>query len=119
MRSFPQDQVLVFPVGSVFPNATRFSASWKRADDDEPRGGVALAFSSPPPLQIRQHADLPNGDYMVSIEVVAPHARAEEPQENPQNTQLWPGQQGVQTNIERRVTLSGGETVVGLAAGGF
>jgi hypothetical protein len=119
VRSFPHDQVLVFPVGSAFPNATRFSASWKRADDKEPRGGVTLAFSAPPPLQIRQHADLPNGDYMVSIEVVVPNTSAEKPPENPESALLEPGQRGVQTNIERRVTLLGGETMVALAAGGF
>jgi hypothetical protein len=119
-RSFPHDQVLVFPVGSVFPNATRFSASWKSAGDNEPRGGITLAFSTPPPLQIRQHADLPNGDYMVSIEiVVSPVASREKDQESAQITQLEPSSRGVQTNIERRVTLLGGETMVALAAGGF
>lgn len=119
MRSFPHDQILVFPVGSAFPNALRFSASWRRTDDKEPRGGVTLAFSTPPPLQIRQHADLPNGDYMVSIEVVVPISTTEKPTENPQSPQLEPTPRGVQTNIERRVTLLGGETMVALAAGGF
>jgi hypothetical protein len=119
-RSLPHDQVLVFPVGSVFPNATRFSASWKSSGDSEPRGGITLAFSAPPPLQIRQHADLPNGDYMVSIEVVvSPVASSEKAQEHAQTTQLEASSRGVQTNIERRVTLSGGETMVALAAGGF
>jgi hypothetical protein len=153
-RSFPHDQVLVFPVGSAFPNATRFSASWKQAGDGEPRGGVTLAFTTPAPLQIRQHAALPNGDYLVSIEVVVssgvatdtatgaeknkptvargpegpapdentPHESAETARkrlENPQTAQVLPTTRGVQTNIERRVTLSGGETIVALAAGGF
>jgi hypothetical protein len=119
-RSFPHDQVLVFPVGSVFPNATRFSASWKSAGDRETRGGITLAFSAPPPLQIRQHADLPNGDYMVSIEVVvSPVASSEKAQENAQNAQLEASSRGMQTNIERRVTLLGGETMVALAAGGL
>jgi hypothetical protein len=119
-RSFPHDQVLVFPVGSAFPNATRFSASWKRANDSEPRGGVTLAFIAPPPLQIRQHADLPNGDYTLTIEVVvAVVASAEKSGENPTNAALLLGPRGVQTNIERRVTLAGGETMVALAAGGL
>jgi hypothetical protein len=115
MRSFPHDQVLIFPVGSAFPNATRFSASWKRAADHESQGGITLAFTTPPPLQIRQHADLPNGDYTVSIEVVCPAGA----RQNSLNAELTPEQRGVQTNIERRVTLVGGETVVALAAGGF
>ncbi|HWZ89437.1 MAG TPA: hypothetical protein VNW92_11325 [Polyangiaceae bacterium] len=123
-RSLPHDQILVFPVGSTFPNATRFSASWRQAGDSEPRGGVTLSFSTPPPLQIRQHADVPNGNYLVSIEVVVPGAsRAQqvlpEARENPQNAEVSRTGRGLQTNIERRVTLAGGETVVALAAGGF
>jgi hypothetical protein len=124
MRSFPHDQVLIFPVGSAFPNATRFSASWRQPGDNEPRGGVTLSFATPPPLQIKQHADLPNGDYQLSIEVVIslPPSSETHPagdRENPQTAQVLPSARGVQTNIERRVTLAGGETVVALAAGGF
>jgi hypothetical protein len=109
MRGLPHDQVLVFPVGSVFPDAVRFSASWKRVEDSEPSGGVTLRFDKAPPLQIRQHASLPNGDYVVSLNV----------SENPQTGESFGAGEGVQTNIERRVTLIGGETKVGLAAGGF
>jgi hypothetical protein len=127
-RSFPHDQVLIFPVGSVFPKATRFSASWKRVEDSESRGGVTLSFTTPPPLQIRHHSDLPNGDYIVSIEIVSPRLdraeRAQPPPREPseqesQNAGLSETPRGVQTNIERRVTLIGGETLVALAAGGF
>jgi hypothetical protein len=123
-RSFPHDQTLIFPVGSVFPNATRFSASWKQPGDSEPRGGVTLAFAAPPPLQIRQHTDLPNGDYLVSIEVLVSDPSAADHSstrvgENPRNAQVLPQARGVQTNIERRVNLVGGETMVALAAGGF
>jgi hypothetical protein len=124
MHSFPHDQVLIFPVGSAFPNATRFSASWRQPGDSESRGGVTLTFARPPPLQIKQHADLPNGDYQVSIEVVignAAHAEAEatDAGKDPQTAQVSSAARGVQTNIERRVTLGGGETVVALAVGGF
>jgi hypothetical protein len=109
MRGLPHDQVFVFPVGSVFPNAIRFSASWKRVDDSEPSGGVTLTFDKAPPLQIRSHASLPNGAYVVSVNVV----------ENPQNGESLSANDGVQTNIERRVTLIGGEALVALVAGGF
>ena len=109
-RSLPHDQVLVFRLGSVFPNAVRFSASWKAAGDSEPSGGVTLAFDKAPPLEIRQHTSLPNGDYVVTLNVV------ESPQ---QKRDSKVASEGVQTNIERRVTLVGGETLVALAAGGF
>ncbi|HEY4102552.1 MAG TPA: hypothetical protein VGM44_01635 [Polyangiaceae bacterium] len=121
MRSLPHDQVLLFPVGSVFPNATRFAASWRQAGDKESRGGVTLTFTTPPPLQIRQHASLPNGDYVVSIEVTAREfdERAKDPQIAARTAQVSRGGGGMQTNIERRVTLAGGETTIALAAGGF
>ena len=124
MRSLPHDQVLLFPIGSAFPNATRFSASWRQPNEAEARGGVTLTFDSAPPLQIREHANLPNGDYVVSVEVFAPsrtlaNPGREDPPMIPQNTRVSPESRGVQTNIERRVTLIGGETLVALAAGGF
>jgi len=136
MRSFPHDQLLVFPVGSAFPNARRFSASWKQAGEREARGGVTLTFTTAPPLQIRHHADLPNGDYLVSVEVVsdfeqaafgkskptAPDDRADLPENSAkkrQSAEVSPTERGVQTNIERRVTLGGGETLVALVTGGF
>jgi hypothetical protein len=121
MRSYPHDQVLLFPVGSVFPNAVRFSASWKRVGEPEPSGGVTLAFAQAPPLQIRQHASLPNGDYVITLNIL----------QSPQNSAALTGDsgtptsalgsahEGLQTNFERRVTLAGGETLIALAAGGF
>jgi len=124
MRSLPHDQVLVFPVGSVFPKATRFSASWRATGEREERGGVTLDFTSPPPLELRQHASLPNGDYVVSVEVIVPGENdAEKAHENPPKTaisgELSIHARGLETNIVRRVSLSGGETLVALAAGGF
>jgi hypothetical protein len=136
LRSLPHDQLLIFPIGSAFPNATRFSASWKQAGEREARGGVTLTFTAPPPLQIRHHAELPNGDYLVSVEVVsdfeptaagkskptAPDESADRPENSakkPETTEVSPTERGVQTNIERRVTLGGGETLVALVTGGF
>lgn len=108
MRGLPHEQTLIFPVGSVFPNATRFSASWRGQADSEPRGGVTRAFSKAPPLQIREHAKLPNGDYIVTIEV----------SERGQNVlgvegvESDAGHAELQTSIERRVNLGGGETMI-------
>jgi hypothetical protein len=117
MRTLPHDQTLVFPVGSVFPDATRFSASWRTVDGNgrdrtaakEPSGGVTLSFKSAPPLQIRQHTRLPNGDYMVTIEIV--HSAGQRETNHESDTVG----EGLQTNIERRVSLSGGETMIALA----
>ncbi len=114
MRTLPHDQTLVFPVGSAFPDATRFSASWRTASGGngrnetaarEPSGGVTLSFKSAPPLQIREHTRLPNGDYIVTIEIVHSAGQRETDTVG----------EGLQTNIERRVSLSGGETMIALA----
>ena len=116
MRTLPHDQTLVFPVGSVYPNATRLSASWKQRGDSEPRGGVTLSFSAAPPLQIRQHARLPNGDYIVTIDIEQAPGAGGLARTHETHRETQTSSDGLQTNIERRVSLSGGETVIGLAA---
>lgn len=120
MRSLPHDQTLIFPVGTVFPNATRFVASWREPGDapNDPRGGVTLTFTSRPPSNIRQHVKVPNGDYIVTIEISTP-AQAANTQEISRPPGTAAASEGLQTNIERRVTLSGGETTIALAAGGY
>ena len=130
MRAVPREQTLIFPVGSVFPNATRFAASWKQPGDAEPRGGVSLTFDHAPPLQIRQHAKLPDGDYIVTIDILqaprsAPAAAAEvaeaetsAPRDERQTRkadETSTSSEGLQTNIERRVSLAGGEALIALA----
>jgi hypothetical protein len=128
MRSVPREQTLIFPVGSVFPNATRFAASWKQPGDEEPRGGVSLTFDHAPPLQIRQHAKVPNGDYIVTIDILqAPSAAPAQGERQRADTtgaqrkiaetsaETSSSGEGLQTNIERRVSLAGGEALIALA----
>ena len=117
MHSLPRDQTLIFPIGSVFPNATRFAASWKQPGDDEPSGGVSLTFDQAPPLQIRQHAKLPDGDYIVTIDIRQPTpAGASANADGAGQARETSGRRdGLQTNIERRVSLSGGEALIALA----
>jgi hypothetical protein len=121
MRAAPREQILIFPVGSEFPNATRFAASWKQPGEVEPRGGVSLTFDQAPPLQIRQRAKLPDGDYIVTIDILhsnralerAPEAEKAEPTKPAAKTSV--SREGLQTNIERRVSLVGGEVLIALA----
>lgn len=117
MRAAPREQTLIFPVGSVFPNATRFAASWKQPGDDQPRGGVSLSFDHAPPLQIRQRAKLPNGDYIVTIDILQAD-RVGQPthaEQAGQAAETAGSREGLQTNIERRVSLDGGEALIALA----
>ena len=117
MRAVPREQTLIFPVGSVFPNATRFAASWKQPGDDEPRGGVSLSFDQPPPLQIRQRTKLPNGDYIVTIDILQADRVGQATQAGlaRQDSETAGSREGLQTNIERRVSLDGGEALIALA----
>jgi len=108
MGKLPHDQTLVFPVGSVFPDATHFEASWRRNGDREPLGGVTRSFGAAPPLQIREHARLPDGDYIVTIGILekAEHSRRET------DVQSSGSGGGLQTNFDRRVNLTGGEAMI-------
>ena len=129
MRAAPREQTLIFPVGSTFPNASRFAASWKQAGDDEPRGGMSLTFDQPPPLQIRQRAKLPDGDYIVSIDILERQASpvkgaqtggetgetGQPPGNATQAGETAGSREGLQTIIERRVSLVGGEALIALA----
>ena len=122
MRTVPREQTLIFPVGSVFPNATRFAASWKQPGDEEARGGVSLTFEQAPPLQIREHAKLPDGDYIVTIDILqAPRPSGPEKAGLPgrdqagQTGETSGSREGLQTSIERRVSLGGGEALIALA----
>ncbi|HKO48308.1 MAG TPA: hypothetical protein VJV79_11320, partial [Polyangiaceae bacterium] len=119
MRAVPREQTLIFPVGSVFPNATRFAASWKQPGDDEPRGGVSLTFEKAPPLQIRQRTKLPDGDYIVTIDILQPPPTGEGETNKTEPTGQAPetsrSHEGLQTNFERRVSLAGGEALIALA----
>jgi hypothetical protein len=119
MRSLPRDQTLIIPVGSTFPNATRLAVTWREPSDpsSDPRGGVTLSLPDPPPLQVRQQLKIPNGDYIVAIEVELGKTR--QSLENSRVPGTNSGREGLQTNIERRVTLTGGETTIVLAAGGY
>ena len=109
--NLPHDQTLIFPVGSVFPHATRFAASWKLKGSREALGGVTRSFNAGPPLQIREHARLPDGDYIVTVDIL----------ENPETVpsagaaESSGSRAGLQTNFDRRVNLVGGETMVALA----
>jgi hypothetical protein len=102
LHGLPQDQTLIFPVGSAFPHATRFAAAWKQVGDREAQGGVTLSFNGAPPLQIRQHAKLCDGDYIVTMDIV----------EGTADTEMARAHGGLQTTIERRVNLLAGETLI-------
>ncbi|MES1172768.1 MAG: hypothetical protein ABUL62_00465 [Myxococcales bacterium] len=123
MRTLPHDQILIFPLGSSFPNAQRFSVSWQVPGSKEPSGGVTVSFKDPPPLQIRQHARLPNGNYIVTMVIESEPVRNEQQRGQEQeavnaesNAEKSISSSELKTTVERRVNLEGGETMIALSA---
>lgn len=70
----------------------RVTASWIPVGDVEATGGVILNFPGGPGREVRQVVSVPDGEYMISIEV--------EPRDL------------VTTSQARRVTLTGNELVI-------
>jgi hypothetical protein len=91
----PRDQSLVFRVGR---DVRRIDASFTREGETEPRRGVTLEFQGSAPPSVTRSVSLPNGSYVVAVEIQRQAAEGE-PSE---------------TRYSRRVTLEGGETVLAL-----
>lgn len=88
----PRDQTVVFRLGAP---VSALEASWTRAGQAEPTGGVTLTFPGNSPRRVRHEFSCPNGDYSLEIRVK-------------------PRTGGPDALYSRRVTLSGHETVVPL-----
>ena len=95
---WPREQRLAFRLGSSHENVTRLEASWARHGDAQIAGGITLSFPDPPPETVRHTLSLPNGEYMVTVEL----------------TRKGSGATRTQTTWARRVTLGGKETTLPL-----
>ncbi|GMV17671.1 MAG: hypothetical protein HS104_12705 [Polyangiaceae bacterium] len=95
LPSLPQEQVLVFRVGAP---VRRLTVSYTREGEVEPRSGATLSYTSAPTESVRHSVSLPNGRYVVSLDVERATADG-----------------GVrETSYVRRVNLDGHETVLPL-----
>jgi hypothetical protein len=103
-RTLPRDQTLVFRIGAEPSAPRRLRVAWTRVGDSDASGGATLLIRTRP-SEIRQHATLPNGDYVVTIEVDL----KEESTRPDVNSAI-----GGETISEHRVTLRGGETIIRL-----
>jgi hypothetical protein len=88
--ALPREQVFVLRVG---PGARRIEASFTREGERVPVNTVKLAFPTSAPSRVRHVLSLPNGRYVVRVEVDRGAADSHK-----------------ETSYVRRVTLSGGET---------
>lgn len=105
--SLPHDQTLVFRLGEGVQPVRKLSATWTRAGQDEPAGGVTLRFADHAPASVRHKLRLRNGSYLLTIDL----ERAAPQTTSPGRATLG-GKHTAQIHYLRRVDLEGGETVV-------
>lgn len=106
-ESAPQDQALVFRL-PMRPgaSATVLEAHFTPVGEREPIRGLTLTVSFPQPREVRQPVRLPDGDYIVAVQLTW------EPVSGPSAPVK------METISARRVTLNGHETLVVLDAKG-
>lgn len=108
LAHFPHEQVLVFrPHESI----ARLEASWTAEGEGTATGGVTLNLPQPQ-REVIQRVSLPNGRYTLAIHVDRPQSDLRAPNRGSPASQ--DGAQPVDTTVIRTVTLSGGETIIGL-----
>lgn len=100
-RSWPREQTVVFrlprPLAEV---ATRLEASFTPLGDTEPARGLSLTLNPPGPRDLRQTLDLPDGEYIIALDLTYPDKSGPSAPEKSE------------TSRARRVTLMGQETLV-------
>lgn len=104
----PREQPVVFRLPSATPGrATALAADFTPAGDAEPLAGLTLSIDGAPGREVRQTVRLPDGDYIVSVELTwGDAAGPSAPTKS-------------ETTYARRVTLNGHETLVVLDAKGL
>jgi hypothetical protein len=107
-RSVPKEQPLVFrlPQHPEF-TATALAAQLTPAGQREPIAGVSIALDSPQPREVRRPLRVPDGDYIVSVELTWNHSSGPSA---PVKTE---------TSRTHRVSLTGHETLVVLDSKGL
>jgi hypothetical protein len=90
--AIPRDQTVIFRLAEN--DVKSLSATFTRHGDDEPLGGVTLAFDGHAPRDVTHRVALPNGEYVLTIDVGRERASA------------------AQTTMMRQVILQGGVTTV-------
>jgi hypothetical protein len=90
--AIPRDQTVIFRLAE--DDVKSLSATFTRRGDDEPLSGVTLAFDAHAPRDVTHRVALPNGEYVLTIDVGLERASA------------------AQTSMMRQVILQGGVTTV-------
>jgi hypothetical protein len=130
-RDLPREQPIVFrfPLGERTA-AEELTASFTRVGEREARAGISLSLREVKGHDIRCSVHLPNGDYIVTVELTegqsnSANKKASEPTLTPITSASATGapepnvghsRNRVETLVVRRVTLEGAESIVPLGA---
>jgi hypothetical protein len=97
---FPRDQTLVFRLPSSDATPHELEVAFTPVGATRATQGFSIALTEPQRREIRHEVRLPNGDYLVTIELTSTHYSAS-------NAPVK-----LETSAVRRVTLSGQETLI-------
>jgi hypothetical protein len=99
--TWPKEQTVVFRLPRQLAEvATRLDASFTPVGDAAPARGLSLNLNPPGPRDVRQVVNLPDGEYIVALELTFPDKSGPSA---PKKSE---------TSRARRVTLTGQETLV-------
>jgi hypothetical protein len=100
-RSWPKEQPVVFRLPRPLAEGpTRLEVSFTPVGDAEPARGLSLTLNPPIPRNLRQTVKLPDGEYIIALELTYTDKSGPSAPEKSE------------TSRARRVTLTGQETLV-------
>jgi hypothetical protein len=97
---FPRDQTLIFRLPSTGATPLELEVAFTPVGAARATQGFSIALTEPKRREIRHEVRLPNGDYLVTIELTSTHYSAPNAPAK------------LETSVGRRVTLSGQETLI-------
>jgi hypothetical protein len=100
-KTWPREQTVIFRLPRDLAQvATRLDASFTPLGDSEPARGLSLTLNPPGPRDLRQTVNLPEGEYLIALELTYSDKSGPSAPEKSE------------TSRARRVTLTGQETLV-------
>lgn len=105
-KDYPREQPIVFRLPHTRP--TTLTASFTRVGEAEARTGFTLTLPARALRDVSHAVRVPNGDYIVTVELRNPTPSTQSPDRGPDASE--------ETSVSQRVTLSGNEVVVPVPA---
>lgn len=105
-KDYPREQPIVFRLADR--HAVSLTASFTRVGEAEARTGFTLSLPDRPFSDVNHTIRVPNGDYMVTVEIRRGGSDGRVGSSGPASSD--------ETSVSRRVSLSGSEVVVPVPA---